>query len=179
MQAHLGLVVAVLLRVRLRRTRHAWEVDGAGRRDKAVQHRQRHVAAPHTCRAMKPAAIGGPDCSRPRQASWLERPSPCLQPLHRGLARRTRKQRCRNSSLHCPHLMVLFSSVERFLHCTLPPVLRHRFQRFLRVVQPGLRLLQLQSGVDCFFFSVLLLPECFLCLGTRFEELRAQTLDKH
>ena len=63
------------------RTRHAWEVDGAGQQDKVVQHRQRHVSTPHICRAMKPTAIGGPDYSRPRQASWLERLSPCLQPV--------------------------------------------------------------------------------------------------
>ena len=76
-------------------------------------------------------------------------------------------------------LQKYFARVERSLHCTLPQVLRHRFQRFLRAVQLDLHLVHLQSGVDAFVFSLLLLPECFLCLGTRFEVLRAQTLDKH
>ena len=74
--------------------------------------------------------------------------------------------------------MILIRRVERSLHCTLP-VLRHRFQPFLRVFQLHLRLFQFQSGMGAFDFSHFLLPECFLCLCTRFEELRAQTLDKH
>jgi hypothetical protein len=35
-----------------------------------------------------------------------------------------------------------------------------------------------QLGVDAFAFNLLLLVEHFHCLGARFEELRAQTLDE-
>jgi len=48
----------------------------------------------------------------------------------------------------------------------------------LRAIQAGLHLIQLQLGVDDFAFSLLLLAERFLCLGARFEELRAQDLDE-
>jgi hypothetical protein len=53
----------------------------------------------------------------------------------------------------------------------------------IRLVERVLRcsrthLIHLQLGVDEFAFSPLLLTECFLCLCTRFEELRAQTLDE-
>jgi hypothetical protein len=73
--------------------------------------------------------------------------------------------------------MILLCRVERPLHCTLPPSFRS-IQRFLRVVQLDLRLSQLQSGEGAFAFSLVLLPECFLCLSARLEELRAQTLDE-
>ncbi len=106
----------------------------------------------------------------------MERRFPFLEPLYHSFARRTRKQRCRNISLHSPHLMILIHRVERSLHCTLS-VLRHRFQSFLRVFQFHLRLSQYQSGVGAFYFSLLLLPESFLCLCTRFEELRTKALD--
>ena len=68
--------------------------------------------------------------------------------------------------------------VERALHFTRPPALCPRMQRVLRAIQAGLHLIQLQLGVDAFAFSLLLLAERFLCLGARFEELRAQTLDE-
>jgi hypothetical protein len=53
----------------------------------------------------------------------------------------------------------------------------------IRLVERVLRcsrthLIHLQLGVDEFAFSPLLLTECFLCLRTRFEELRAQILDE-
>jgi hypothetical protein len=48
----------------------------------------------------------------------------------------------------------------------------------LRFKQCGLRLIQLQCCVDASAFSLLFLAERFLCLGARFEELRAQTLDE-
>jgi hypothetical protein len=51
-------------------------------------------------------------------------------------------------------------------------------QRFLRIIQAGLHLIQLQLGVDAFAFSLLLLAERFLCLGALFEELRAQALNE-
>jgi hypothetical protein len=46
--------------------------------------------------------------------------------------------------------------------------------------QFDLRLIQLPSQfcVDAFAFSLLLLTERLLCLGARFEELSAQTLDE-
>jgi hypothetical protein len=72
----------------------------------------------------------------------------------------------------------LICLVERALRFTRPPVLCPRMQRFLRAIQAGLHLIQLQLGVDDFAFSLLLLAERFLCLGARFEELRAQALDE-
>jgi hypothetical protein len=72
----------------------------------------------------------------------------------------------------------LICLVERALHFTRPPVLCPRMQRFFRAIQAGLHLIQLQLGVDAFAFSLLLLAERFLCLGARFEELRAQALDE-
>ncbi len=45
-------------------------------------------------------------------------------------------------------------------------------------MQFGLRLIQLEGCVEAIVFSPLLLAELFLCLGARFEELRAQTLDE-
>ena len=55
--------------------------------------------------------------------------------------------------------------VERALHFTRPPGLCPRIQRFLRAIQAGLHLIQLQLGVDEFALSLLLLAERFLCLG--------------
>ncbi len=49
------------------------------------------------------------------------------------------------------------------LHFTRPPVLCPSMQRFLRVIQVGLHLIQLQLGVDAFALSLLLLAERFLC----------------
>jgi len=72
----------------------------------------------------------------------------------------------------------LIRLAERALHFTHPPVLCPRMQRVLRAIQADLHLIQLQLGVDAFAFSLLLLAERFLCLGARFEELRAETLDE-
>jgi hypothetical protein len=81
-------------------------------------------------------------------------------------------------SLRHPHPVVFIRLVGRCLHCTRPQVLCPRMQRFLRLIQVGLHLMQLQLGMDAFALSLLLLAGRFLCLSAWFEELRAQTFDE-
>jgi hypothetical protein len=116
-----------------------------------------------------------------RQDGWMEWPSPCLQPPHRGLAQRNSKQLFCDPFRRQPRPVCAprRGELERALHCMRPPVFRPCIQRFLRVTQFGLRLVQLQFSVEAFTFCFRSLGERFLCLDARFEELRAQTVDEH
>ncbi len=97
----------------------------------------------------------------------MERRPLCLQAGHLGLAWQTCMQCCSNRSLHHLHPVLLIRLVERVLRCqcTRPPVLCPRMQRFLRVIQAGLHLIQLDASALSLLY-----------LSARFEELFAQTL---
>ncbi len=73
--------------------------------------------------------------------------------------------------------MFVFRLIERFLHF-LPPAFRHLIQRIFSSIQSGLRLVQLQNGVEAITLSLLLRTYHFLRLRERFEELHAQAVDE-